>query len=262
MKPWPNRRAFWNRTKRRPQRSGRTSTASISGSRRHVLHLCQTAKKQKPDAMSVLLIDADAACELAPRCFPRSLQFFLFLCVDSTMVTSPYVRNLLTIVGISSVVIMFLSYKEETASVWTAGTSYVRSATTTDTVSYDKPGVDEPVDEKPTLMEKPWPELKGLLTDNGESIVADVQFVLDFAIIGRKFSASPGSSFPLTFCLSNNRSEMRDNFSNELAGRPPGSADAQRGTSRDAVRTAGKTGRDVIRVGTGVSIQTWLQGSA
>jgi hypothetical protein len=147
--------------------------------------------------MSVLLIDADAACELAPRCFPRSLHFVLFLCVDSTMVTSPYVRNLLTIVGISSVVIMFLSYKEETASVWTAGTSYVRSATTTDTASYDKPaGVDEPVDEKPTLMEKPWPELKGLLSDDKEAIVADVQFVLDFAIIGRKCSASPESSFP------------------------------------------------------------------
>lgn len=106
------------------------------------------------------------------------------------MVASPYVRNLLVIVGMSSLAVMFLSYREETASVWTAGTGYVRSATTTDTVSYDKPSVVvEPVDEKTTLAEKPWPALKELLRDDGESLEADVQFVLDFAIIGRKYPA-------------------------------------------------------------------------
>ena len=41
-------------------------------------------------------------------------------------------------------------------------------------------------DEKPALPVQPWPKVNELISSDGESIKADVQFVLDFAIIGRK----------------------------------------------------------------------------
>lgn len=98
---------------------------------------------------------------------------------------SPFVRNMLGIVGVSTLAVLFLNYREETASVWTA-TGYVRSATTTDTDSYEKPNYEKPTQIKPQTPMKPWPQLDELLSKNGESIEADIQSVLDFAIIGRK----------------------------------------------------------------------------
>lgn len=102
----------------------------------------------------------------------------------NTMGFSPFVRNMLSIVGVSTIALVYLSYREETASVWTT-TGYVRSATTTDTDSYETPKYEEPT-AAPTKPTEPWPKLNDLLSSNGKSITADVQSILDFAIIGRK----------------------------------------------------------------------------
>jgi hypothetical protein len=106
-------------------------------------------------------------------------------------VVSLYVRNILAIIATSSLFVLLLSYRDGRIGRWTlsnksAGGS-VRTATTTDTALYEKPppppSSAEKRDNGPD--HKPWPPLAGLISADRKSIKADVQFVLDFAIIGR-----------------------------------------------------------------------------
>jgi hypothetical protein len=112
-------------------------------------------------------------------------------------VVSLYVRNILVIIATSSLFVLFLCYRDGRIGGWTssnknpAGGS-VRTATATDTALNEKPPPPTP---PPTAEKrdngpdhKPWPPLAGLISADGKSIEADVQFVLDFAIIGRTYA--------------------------------------------------------------------------
>jgi hypothetical protein len=105
-------------------------------------------------------------------------------------VVSLYVRNVLAIIVTSSLFALYLSYRDGRIGTWTWSNNpggSVRTATTTDTALYEKPPQPPPSAEKRDSGpdHKPWPPLAGLISANGKSIKADVQFVLDFAIIGR-----------------------------------------------------------------------------
>jgi hypothetical protein len=127
------------------------------------------------------------------------------------------VRHMLAIAGTSSLFVLFLSYREVRwtnkhtgAATATAGSSFRTANRTTDTAALYKKEI-EPVSsvmvktttqtpprpasssvvvpttptKRPDDNDKPWPKLNELISGDGNSIVADVQFVLDFAIIGR-----------------------------------------------------------------------------
>jgi hypothetical protein len=126
------------------------------------------------------------------------------------------VRHMLALAGASSLFVLFLSYREvrwtnnHTGGATTAGSVRTTANRTTDTAVLYKEmepvssvvvkatqktpplpavsvGVMEPITPTkwPDDDDKPWPKLNELISGDGTSIVADVQFVLDFAIIGR-----------------------------------------------------------------------------
>lgn len=95
----------------------------------------------------------------------------------------PFVRNILVTVGIAAITLLLLGKQERRASFLPSDTSF-RAASIPEGY-YSSLSNQSPA---PTPTPKPWPALNTLV--QGPNITADVQFMLDFAIIAHPKTAT------------------------------------------------------------------------